>query len=336
MLLTHRPVNGQDVSTICCFPQTAQELFFCFPKASFPLTPAQLLAAMAQRSDATVVEYAGRVVAFANFYRWERKGRCAIGNVMVCPSVRGRGVGRYLMAQMCSLAFAKHQATEVTVSCFHQNMAGLLMYPQLGFVPYAIEERQDLQHNRVALVHFRLLRHMASIPTSGALHIRHYTAADLAAVVAVFQQSVWEVACRDYSPAQLAVWAPEPPQSAAWAARLSGSGGVFVAERLDVILGFTRITDAGHIDLLFVHPECQGQGVARLLCEHAIAWALGRGASTLTADVSTTARPFFERMGFGVVRSQTVERQGVQLQNFCMVRPSASAEHASAHGANTP
>lgn len=156
MPLTHRPVAEQDIQTIVGWPQSEDELFFLFPKATFPLAPSQLRDAIAQRSDSTVVERNGDIVAFANFYRWEPGGRCAIGNVVVAPSARGCGVGRYLMEQMIDLAFSKHRAAEVTVSCFNHNAAGLLFYPQLGFQPYAVEERQDPRGARVALIHMRL------------------------------------------------------------------------------------------------------------------------------------------------------------------------------------
>lgn len=155
MTFTHRPVAEQDLAAICAFTQSPSELFFCFPKADYPLTPAQLQAAIEQRSDSTVVLLDGLVVAFANFYRYEAGGVCAIGNVMVAPAARGRGVARYLIEQMLKLAFGKHQACEARVSCFNQNVAGLLLYPTLGFSPFAIEERQDRQGQRLALVHLR-------------------------------------------------------------------------------------------------------------------------------------------------------------------------------------
>jgi RimJ/RimL family protein N-acetyltransferase len=158
MSLTHRPVAQKDIQIICSFPQNENELFFLFPKATFPLTASQLQDAIAQRSDSTVVQLGDEVVAFANFYRWETGGCCSIGNVIVSPAARGRGVGHYLIEQMTGLAFSKHQATEVTVSCFNHNVAGLLLYPRLGFKPYAVEERQDWRGNRVALIHMRLLR----------------------------------------------------------------------------------------------------------------------------------------------------------------------------------
>ncbi|MDP2962483.1 MAG: GNAT family N-acetyltransferase [Sulfurimicrobium sp.] len=166
MQLTHRPVEKQDIPMICGFPQSEDELFFLFPKASYPLTPDQLQGTINSRSDSTVLELDGTVAGFANFHRWETGGRCAIGNVIVSPAARGRGLGRHLIEYMTDLAFTKHLAAEVTVSCFNQNLAGLLFYSKLGFQPYAVEERQDKKGNRVALIHMRLPR-----PESGTATI---------------------------------------------------------------------------------------------------------------------------------------------------------------------
>lgn len=158
MPLRSRPAVAADLAAICAFAPSAAELLFFYPKARHPLTPAQLQVAMAQRSDSTVVEEGGEVLAFANFYRWETGGICSIGNVIVAPHARNRGVARYLIEQMLKLAFAKHQACEVQVSCFNQNIAGLLLYSALGFSPFAIEERQDSAGNRLALIHLKHLR----------------------------------------------------------------------------------------------------------------------------------------------------------------------------------
>ncbi len=151
-----RPVEERDVPVICSFPQSASELFFLFPKASYPLTPAQLREAIAGRSDATVVEADGKVAGFANFYRWEPGGACSIGNVVVSPAARGKGVGRFLVETMIGLASSRHRATEVNVACFNNNAIGLLLYTTLGFQPFAVEERQDREGNRLALIHMRL------------------------------------------------------------------------------------------------------------------------------------------------------------------------------------
>lgn len=157
-MLTHRPAEERDLATICRFPQSEDELFFMFPKASYPLTPEQLRDAIAQRSDATVVELDGEVAAFADCYRRESGAPLFIGNAIVSPAARGRGVGRYLIETMIELAFSRHGAAEVHVSCFNGNAAGLLLYARLGFRPYAVEERQDRSGNRVALIHMQRIR----------------------------------------------------------------------------------------------------------------------------------------------------------------------------------
>ena len=156
MHLRCRPAKDQDIAVICGFPRNATELFYMFPKATFPLTPGQLSEAIASRSDSTVAEYDGKAAAFANFHQWETGGCCAIGNVAVAPAVRGQGVGRYLIQQMIKLAVSRHRATEVRISCFNANVIGLLLYAKLGFVPFALEERRDEAGRRAALIHFRL------------------------------------------------------------------------------------------------------------------------------------------------------------------------------------
>ena len=155
MHLTHRPVQPSDIPAICCFPQGPEELFYMFPKATYPLTPEQLTDAIAQRSGSTVVEADGVVLGFANFYKAEHGGICALGNVVVAPAARGHGVARYLVQRMVELAREQYAAQELWVSCFNHNTAGLLLYPQLGFAPFGIEERQAPDGKRVALVQMK-------------------------------------------------------------------------------------------------------------------------------------------------------------------------------------
>lgn len=156
MTLSSRPVAEQDIALICSFVRTKAEQYFFFPKATWPLTVEQLRGSIAQRSNSTVVELDGEVVGFANFYQWEHGGTCTIGNVIVSPEARGRGVAQYLVRQMIRQATDQHAAKDICLSCFNQNVAGLLLYPKLGFVPFAIEAREDSQGQRVALIHMRL------------------------------------------------------------------------------------------------------------------------------------------------------------------------------------
>jgi GNAT superfamily N-acetyltransferase len=155
-MFTHREVRPDDLPRICTFPRSAEELFFLFPRATFPLTPDQLQRSIDQRFGSTVLLDGEVPCGFANLYVREGDGACAIGNVVVAPEARGRGAGRFLIEAMALRALTHHSPREVGISCFNGNVAGLLLYAQLGFLPYAVERRLDASGARVALVHMRL------------------------------------------------------------------------------------------------------------------------------------------------------------------------------------
>jgi RimJ/RimL family protein N-acetyltransferase len=153
-MLQYRPLLKQDLQAICSFPQSEEELFYFYPKAVYPLTPEQLQGAIDHRSDSTAFVKNGSVVGFANFYRWE-DGICWLGNVVVAPFARGQGVAKFIIETMISLAEHKHSAITVQISCFNQNIAGVLLYKKRGFKPFDIEEREYIDGKRVAVIHMR-------------------------------------------------------------------------------------------------------------------------------------------------------------------------------------
>lgn len=118
----------------------------------------QLSEAIRQRFESTVLLAGTDVVGFANFYRCEPGKSCSIGNVILSSRVRGKGAGKYLIETMTAIAFDKYKVRQVEISCFNQNLVGLLFYTKLGFIPYSIEERLDPNLQRVALIHMRLER----------------------------------------------------------------------------------------------------------------------------------------------------------------------------------
>jgi putative acetyltransferase len=149
--------------------------------------------------------------------------------------------------------------------------------------------------------------------------VRKYRPADRTEVISLFRRTVREINSRDYSPEQIAAWAQESSESPSWTERLA-TGGVFLSERGGRIAGFLRIDDAGLVDLIYVHPDFLGRGVGRELMARAVAWARERGLGRLESEVSISARPFFEHLGFRVLREQTVESRGVSFRNYRMER----------------
>ncbi|MHA3722974.1 GNAT family N-acetyltransferase [Leucobacter sp. HY1910] len=92
----------------------------------------------------------------------------------------------------------------------------------------------------------------------------------------------------------------------------------FVATLHDEVVGFSDVDEHGHIDMMFVDPQHQRQGVAHTLLTEAERQARELHAASLTADVSITARPFFEKHGFCVERRQEPVKHGVKLVNYRM------------------
>lgn len=152
-MLSHRALVKNDLTTICHFPQTAQELFFFYPKANFPLNIEQLALAIEQRSHPTIIEKDRQIVAFADFYQTEIGGCCKIGHVIVNPTLRRQGIAKYLIKTMIHKAREEYQANQVVVCCFNENTTALLLYKKLGFKPIDIEQREDYQGKKVALIH---------------------------------------------------------------------------------------------------------------------------------------------------------------------------------------
>lgn len=158
MTFTHRGLKDKDARIICGFAQSAEELFFAFPKEAFPLAPDQFLSTARQRLSPTVVMLKESVVGYANFITVKEKGFCALGNLMVHPDHRRKGVASYLVAQMVRKAAAQYCARFIRTACFSHNQAAYQMYHKLGFRPGEMEQRLGLDGIPVLLVNLYLHR----------------------------------------------------------------------------------------------------------------------------------------------------------------------------------
>lgn len=151
--LSHRGAVEADLDAVVGFVRNADELFFAFPRAHWPLSRAQLADACAERQGSTLALLDGRPAGFANFYQSVAGEYCALGNLMIAPWARGQGVARYLIGVMEQLARRDFLARELRASCFNDNSAGLLLYAGLGYQLRGLVERQRGQQ-RVALLQF--------------------------------------------------------------------------------------------------------------------------------------------------------------------------------------
>ena len=149
------------------------------------------------------------------------------------------------------------------------------------------------------------------------IEIRDYRDGDCQALAGIFQRAVREIARKDYSPAQVAAWAPDERDIEAFAVRRAAKP-TFVAEYDGQMAGFTDLDGDGHIDMFYVNPDFQRRGVASALLRFLVARGGSERRKRLFGEVSITARPVFERHGFKVLAYQTVETNGHALGNYRM------------------
>ena len=150
--------------------------------------------------------------------------------------------------------------------------------------------------------------------------IRYYEAGDALQIARLFYETVRSVNRAHYSEEQVQAWAPEAPDPEAWHARMADRL-TFVAEGGGEVVGFAELEEDGHLGMLYVRKDAVGRGVGRRFYRAVEREARGLGLGRIFTEASITARPFFERRGFRVVREQTVRPRGVPMRNFAMEKP---------------
>lgn len=143
--------------------------------------------------------------------------------------------------------------------------------------------------------------------------IRDYESRDCPVLAQLFYDTVHSINARDYTQAQLDAWATGEVDLTRWDHAFLNSH-TLVAED-GKILGFANMDEKGYLDMLYVHKNHQGKGIATALCD---ALESACESESFTVHASITARPFFESRGYQVMKEQRVQRDGIVLTNFLM------------------
>lgn len=149
------------------------------------------------------------------------------------------------------------------------------------------------------------------------IQIRNYKESDAPFTLELFRTTIRQINRRHYTLAQVSAWAPAQVDIEVWRKRMRGISP-FIAEKGGDIVGYADLQKDGYMDHFFCHVDHQGVGVGRALMEHILTIGSQNGVSRYYSEVSLTARPFFERFGFCVVKEQQVALRGQKLTNFVM------------------
>lgn len=142
---------------------------------------------------------------------------------------------------------------------------------------------------------------------------REYQPLDCKEITELFYHTVHTVNAKDSTKEQLNVQATGQIDVKKWNLSFQEHYSIVAVEN-DVIIGFGDIDSTGYLDRLFVHADYQGKGIATAIYDQ-----LEQSApENITTHASITAKPFFEKRGYKVVKEQQIERQGIFLTNFYM------------------
>ncbi len=149
--------------------------------------------------------------------------------------------------------------------------------------------------------------------------IRRYRTGEEKALFEIYYSAIHLVARRDYSPEQIQAWAPQYLNTAVWENHMRVINP-FVAELHGQLVGYADLQSNGYIDHFFVSGHHPRLGIGTSLMRHVLARAAEQEMTELTANVSLTAQPFFEKFGFVIVAERQTKVRGVVIPNALMRR----------------
>lgn len=144
--------------------------------------------------------------------------------------------------------------------------------------------------------------------------LREYNIEDCKEIVDLFYQTVHNINIQDYTKEQVDAWANKNININIWHQSLV-KNYCLVAIKNDLIVGFGDINQTGYLDHLYIHKDFQNQGIATKICNKL---EKKFPVSKITTQASITAKPFFLKRGYQVIKEQQIVKNNVILTNYIM------------------
>ncbi|PPK61516.1 GNAT family acetyltransferase [Malaciobacter marinus] len=132
----------------------------------------------------------------------------------------------------------------------------------------------------------------------------------------LFTNSIHKTCNKDYTKEQLNAWAKLDIDYEAWEKRLDKTKPYLAIDGKKLV-GFAEFYE-DYIDCFYVHHEYQGKGVGKALLLYIFKKARQNEMKKLRVDASITAKSFFEKYGFKVVKKNIIKRDNQLLINYLM------------------
>lgn len=154
------------------------------------------------------------------------------------------------------------------------------------------------------------------------LGIRRLAAQDIPEMRKLFRATVLTVNSKDYTKEEVEDWASCGDSVEHWKELLAKNNYIGALDGKGGIVGFSSMNAEGYLHSMFVHKDWQGKGVATLLLSEVEKIARRYGVHKISVEVSVTARPFFEKHGYKVVKEQKAKANRLYLTNYVMEKTS--------------
>lgn len=151
------------------------------------------------------------------------------------------------------------------------------------------------------------------------MHIRRASVADIDEIGKLYRDTITTVNAKDYSKEQINAWASTYNNTDGWIRRIEEQH-FYVAAIEDTIIGFASLDNNGYLDLLYVHKDYQGRGIATKLTDKLEKVAREMELPEVTVQSSITSKPFFEVRGYKPTGEKHKTVNGIAFNNTIMAK----------------
>ena len=160
--------------------------------------------------------------------------------------------------------------------------------------------------------------HVMTKDLSSLYRIRPLTEQDIPEMRTLFRATVLAINSKDYTQEEVEDWASCGDRAEYWKKLLSMHNYIAALDGKGDIIGFSSMNTDGYLHSMFVHKDWQRKGVASLLLSEVEKMACKYNAHQISVEASITARPFFEKHGYNVVKQQKAKANRLYLTNYVM------------------
>jgi putative acetyltransferase len=149
--------------------------------------------------------------------------------------------------------------------------------------------------------------------------IRPYQTTDAEAIAAIYRDAVINTGATGYDAKQIKAWAAYPEDIEEFRRSLQ-QGLTLVALVDEQLVAFGQLHPLDHIAFLYTASQAARQGYATEIYQQLETEAIQQGAPQLQTAASRISKFFFLKMGYHLIATEIVTRQGIELERFQMAK----------------